>query len=57
MLILADMLPDTIAEDRMDIPMNTIHTHSDLNADLYLMWDGVAFSCISPVGNRGVFTG
>jgi hypothetical protein len=42
MLVPADIILDTIAEDRADIPLNAIHMHSGLKADLYLMRDGDA---------------
>jgi hypothetical protein len=40
MLVPADIILDTIAEDRADIPLNAIHMHSGLKADLYLMRKG-----------------
>ncbi len=40
MLVPADIILDAIAEDRADIPLNAIHMHSGLKADLYLMRDG-----------------
>ena len=40
MLVPADIILDTIAEDRADIPLNAIHMHSGLKADLYLMREG-----------------
>ena len=42
MLVPADIILDTIAEDRADIPLNAIHMHSGLKADLYLMREGDA---------------
>lgn len=42
MLVPADIILDTIAEDRADIPLNAIHMHSGLKADLYVMRDGDA---------------
>ena len=42
MLVPADIILDTIAEDRGDIPLNAIHMHSGLKADLYLMREGDA---------------
>jgi len=42
MLVPAEIILDTIAEDRADIPLNAIHMHSGLKADLYLMRDGDA---------------
>lgn len=42
MLVPADIILDTIAEDRADIPLNAIHMYSGLKADLYLMRDGDA---------------
>ncbi|HSK89536.1 MAG TPA: hypothetical protein VK880_14330 [Anaerolineales bacterium] len=35
MLIPADIILDSILEDRADIPLNAIHMHSGLKADLY----------------------
>ena len=35
MLIPAELILDTILEDRADIPINAIHMHSGLKADLY----------------------
>lgn len=40
MLVPADIILDTMMEDRADIPLNAIHMHSGLKADLYLMRDG-----------------
>ncbi|MBE0669243.1 MAG: hypothetical protein IH588_01535 [Anaerolineales bacterium] len=40
MLVPADIILDTMLEDRADIPLNAIHMHSGLKADLYLMRDG-----------------
>ena len=40
MLVPADIILDTMMEDRADIPLNAIHMHSGLTADLYLMRDG-----------------
>ena len=40
MLVPADIILDTMMEDRADIPLNAIHIHSGLKADLYLMRDG-----------------
>lgn len=37
MLVPADVMLDTLAEDRADIPLNAIHIYSGLKADLYLM--------------------
>jgi len=42
MLVPADIILDMIAEDRADIPLNAIHMHSGLKADLYLMREGDA---------------
>jgi len=42
MLVPADIILDTIAEDRADVPLNAIHMHSGLKADLYLMREGDA---------------
>lgn len=42
MLVPADIILDTIAEDRADIPLNAIHMYSGLKADLYLMREGDA---------------
>jgi hypothetical protein len=42
MLVPADIILDTIAEHRADIPLNAIHMHSGLKADLYLMREGDA---------------
>jgi hypothetical protein len=40
MLIPADIILDTILEDRADIPINAIHMHSGLKADLYPVREG-----------------
>lgn len=40
MLIPADIILDTILEDRADIPINAIHVHSGLKADLYPVREG-----------------
>lgn len=40
MLVPADIILDTLMEDRADIPLNAIHMYSGLKADLYLMRDG-----------------
>ena len=40
MLIPAEIILDTILEDRADIPINAIHTHSGLKADLYPVREG-----------------
>ena len=40
MLIPADIIRDTILEDRADIPINAIHMHSALKADLYPVREG-----------------
>lgn len=40
MLVPADIILDTIMEDRADIPLNAIHIYSGLKADLYLMREG-----------------
>lgn len=40
MLVPADIILDTMMDDRADIPLNAIHMHSGLKADLYLMRDG-----------------
>jgi hypothetical protein len=42
MLVPADIILDTIAEHRADIPLNAIHMYSGLKADLYLMREGDA---------------
>ena len=42
MLVPANIILDAIAEDRGDIPLNAIHMHSGLKADLYLMREGDA---------------
>jgi hypothetical protein len=40
MLLPADIILDTMTEDRADIPLNAIHMYSGLKADIYLMRDG-----------------
>ncbi|HAX69734.1 MAG TPA: hypothetical protein DCY14_09020 [Anaerolineae bacterium] len=40
MLVPADIILDTMLEDRADIPLNAIHMYSGLKADVYLMRDG-----------------
>jgi hypothetical protein len=40
MLIPAEIILDTILEDRADIPINAIHMHSGLKADLYPVREG-----------------
>ena len=40
MLIPADIILDTIVEDRADIPINAIHMYSGLKADLYPVREG-----------------
>lgn len=40
MLVPSDIILDAMLEDRADIPLNAIHIHSGLKADLYLMRDG-----------------
>jgi len=40
MLVPADIILDTMMEDRADIPLNAIHMYSGLKADLYLMREG-----------------
>jgi len=47
MLVPADIILDTITEDRGDIPLNAIHMHSGLKADLYLMREGDTLRRIS----------
>jgi hypothetical protein len=42
MLVPVDVILDTITEGRADIPLNAIHLHSGLKADLYLMREGDA---------------
>ena len=42
MLVPADIILDTMMEDRADIPLNAIHIYSGLKADLYLMREGDA---------------
>ena len=40
MLVPAEIILDTILEDRADIPINAIHMYSGLKADLYLVRSG-----------------
>jgi len=40
MLVPADIILDTLTENRADIPLNAIHMYSGLKADIYLMRDG-----------------
>ena len=40
MLVPADIILDTLVENRADIPLNAIHMYSGFKADLYLMRDG-----------------
>lgn len=40
MLPPADIILDSILEDRTDIPINAIHMHSGLKADLYPLREG-----------------
>jgi hypothetical protein len=40
MLVPADIILDTMIDNRADIPLNAIHMYSGLKADLYLMRDG-----------------
>ena len=40
MLVPAEIITDTIAEDRADIPINAIHMYSGLKADLYPVREG-----------------
>jgi hypothetical protein len=40
MLLPAEIILDNILEDRADIPINAIHMHSGLKADLYPVRDG-----------------
>src|SRR5512138_600704 len=40
MLIPSEIILDTIVEDRADIPINAIHMHSGLKADLYPVREG-----------------
>ena len=40
MLIPAEIILDAIVEDRADIPLNAIHMHSGLKADLYPVREG-----------------
>lgn len=42
MLVPAEIILDTILEDRADIPINAIHIHSGLKADLYPVRPGDA---------------
>ncbi|HJS18835.1 MAG TPA: hypothetical protein VJ785_08800 [Anaerolineales bacterium] len=42
MLVPADIILDTLMENRADIPLNAIHIYSGLKADLYLMREGDA---------------
>lgn len=42
MLVPADIILDTMREDRADIPLNAIHVYSGLKADLYLLREGDA---------------
>jgi len=42
MLVPADIILDTMMENRADIPLNAIHIYSGLKADLYLMREGDA---------------
>lgn len=42
MLVPADIILDTMMEDRADIPLSAIHMYSGLKADLYLMREGDA---------------
>jgi hypothetical protein len=42
MLVPADIILNTMMEDRADIPLNAIHMYSGLKADLYLMREGDA---------------
>ena len=39
-LVPAEIILDTLLEDRADIPINAIHTHSGLKADLYPVRSG-----------------
>jgi hypothetical protein len=40
MLVPAEIILDTLLEDRADIPLNAIHMYSGLKADLYLVRSG-----------------
>jgi hypothetical protein len=40
MLIPAEIILDAVLEDRVDIPLNAIHMHSGLKADLYPVREG-----------------
>jgi hypothetical protein len=40
MLIPAEIILDSILEDQADIPIDAIHMHSGLKADLYLVRGG-----------------
>ena len=40
MLVPAEIILDTLLEERADIPINAIHTHSGLKADLYPIRSG-----------------
>jgi hypothetical protein len=40
MLVPAEIILDTLLEERADIPINAIHVHSGLKADLYLVRPG-----------------
>lgn len=40
MLVPADIILDTMMDNRADIPLNAIHMYSGLKADIYLMRDG-----------------
>lgn len=40
MLIPPEIIIDSILEDRADIPINAIHMHSGLKADLYTVREG-----------------
>jgi len=40
MLVPAEIILDTLLEDRADIPINAIHIHSGLKADLYPVRSG-----------------
>jgi len=42
MLVPEDVILDTLTEDRADIPLNAVHIHSGLKADLYLVREGDA---------------
>ena len=48
MLVPADIILNTIMEDRADIPLNAIHMYSGLKADIYLMRDGDCLLYTSP---------